>query len=115
MRKLVVAALAATVLGGVVGAADAAPGVVFGVEAVGAPAPVVQTQYFYGGRHFAWYAGGWRGPGFYWPGYAWRRGYGWGGPAGWRGWYAPGWRGPGWRGPGWRGGYYRRPWGRRYY
>ena len=38
-----------------------------------------QVQYFYGGENYCWYDGGWRGPGFYWCGYAWRRGYGWGG------------------------------------
>lgn len=43
---------------------------------------------------------GWLGPGWYWCGYAWRSGYGWGGPWGWgwgrgwgRGWgYGHGWR-----------------------
>jgi len=46
--------------------ADAQVGVV-----VGAPGP---GAYFWGGRHYCWYGGGWRGPGFYWCGYAWRRG-----------------------------------------
>ncbi|MDB5593265.1 MAG: hypothetical protein JWM36_226 [Hyphomicrobiales bacterium] len=44
------------------------------------------AQYFYGGRRYCFYPNGWRGPGFYWCGYAWRRGYGWGGGQGWRGW-----------------------------
>lgn len=44
------------------------------------------VQYIYGGRNHCWYATGWRGPGWYWCGYRWRRGYGWGGPAGWQGW-----------------------------
>jgi hypothetical protein len=48
---------------------------------------VEQTQYFYGGRNYCWYPDGWRGPGFYWCGYNLRRGYGWGGGAGWRGWH----------------------------
>jgi hypothetical protein len=56
-----------------------------GVQTTG----VEQTQYFYGGRSYCWYDNGWRGPGFYWCGYAMRRGYGWGGGAGWRGWGGP--------------------------
>ena len=52
-----------------------------------------QAQFFWGGRNYCWYAGGWQGPGYYWCGYAWRRGYGWGGPIGWHGWGRPGWRG----------------------
>ncbi len=48
------------------------------------------AQYVYGGRNYCWYPGGWHGPGWYWCGYRWRRGYGWGGPAGWQGWtYGP--------------------------
>src|SRR5947209_6480982 len=47
---------------------------------------VEKTQYFYGGRNYCWYPDGWNGPGFYWCGYAFRPGFGWGGPIGWRGW-----------------------------
>jgi hypothetical protein len=51
--------------------------------------PLEQTQFYvFGGRHYCFYPGGWRGPGWYWCGYAWRRGFGWGGPQGWRGWHA---------------------------
>jgi hypothetical protein len=65
-------------------------------------APTLQdAQYLWGGRNYCWYPGGWRGPGYYWCGYAWRRGYGWGGPVGWHGW---GWGGRGWHGGGWHGG-----------
>jgi hypothetical protein len=46
-----------------------------------------QAQYYYGGRRYCWYRGGWRGPGWYWCGYSGRRGYGWGGGYGWRGWH----------------------------
>ncbi|WP_412772788.1 hypothetical protein [Nitrobacter sp.] len=45
------------------------------------------VQFFYGGRNYCWYDDGWRGPGFYWCGYAFRRGLGWGGGAGWHGWH----------------------------
>lgn len=55
------------------------------------------VQYFYGGRRYCFYPDGWRGPGYYWCGYAWRRGFGWGGPMGWRGWGRPG-PGPGFYG-----------------
>ncbi len=50
----------------------------------------VDVQYVYGGRNHCWYPNGWHGPGWYWCGYRWRRGLGWGGPAGWQGWaYGP--------------------------
>ena len=42
--------------------------------------------YYFGGRQYCWYDDGWQGPGWYWCGYAWRRGYGWGGGYGWRNW-----------------------------
>ena len=49
--------------------------------------PVEDAQYYvHGGRRYCFYPDGWRGPGYYWCGYAWRRGFGWGGPLGWRGW-----------------------------
>jgi hypothetical protein len=75
-------------------------------------APSLQdAQYLWAGRNYCWYPGGWHGPGYYWCGYSWRRGYGWGGPVGWNGWrwgyhgyYGGGWHGGGWHG-GWRGGH----------
>jgi hypothetical protein len=107
MHKMIGAAVsAATLLTSVAGvgvetAQAAQPQLIAGVETVGAPAPVQTVQYFYAGRNYCWYGGGWHGPGYYWCGYAWRRGFGWGGPYGWRGW---GPRGPGWRhGYGWHG------------
>jgi hypothetical protein len=50
---------------------------------------VEKTQFVFGGRQYCFYPAGWHGPGFYFCGYAWRRGLGWGGPVGWRGWAAP--------------------------
>lgn len=44
------------------------------------------VQFLYSGRRYCFYVDGWRGPGFYWCGYAHRRGRGWGGERGWRGW-----------------------------
>ena len=52
---------------------------------------VEQIQYIYGGRRHCWYDRAWHGPGWYWCGYAWRRGYGWGGPRGWNDWVWSGW------------------------
>jgi hypothetical protein len=66
---------------------DAAPErgtLVFG--GTGPGASLEQAQWLFGGRQYCWYDRGWRGPGWYWCGYAYRRGYGWGGPVGWRGW-----------------------------
>ncbi len=45
------------------------------------------VQYMYRGHRHCWYPGGWHGPGWYWCGYAHRRGMGWGGPRGWHGWH----------------------------
>ncbi len=59
---------------------------VFGVEPIGAPAPVQDVQFLFGGRNYCWYPAGWHGAGYYWCGYANRRGLGWGGPVGWHGW-----------------------------
>jgi len=50
------------------------------------PSDVQQAQFVFGGRNYCFYPNGWNGPGFYWCGYAYRRGLGWGGGYGWRGW-----------------------------
>ena len=91
MRKLtLVLAATASLLGGsaAFSAAQAqpAPQLFSGVYDRAAPPALVQAQFFWAGRNYCWYDGGWRGPGYYWCGYAWRRGYGWGGGYGWRGW-----------------------------
>jgi hypothetical protein len=104
MRRIATAAVLAGALLGmgsvsVATEASAAPPLVIGAEPVG-PVPIVEAQYAFGGRNYCWYPNAWRGPGYYWCGYAWRRGFGWGGGYGWRGWHEPGWRGgrPGWHG-----------------
>jgi hypothetical protein len=51
---------------------------------------IKQAQFIFGGRNCCFYLDGWHGPGFYWCGYAYRRGLGWGGPEGWRGWHHSG-------------------------
>ena len=98
MKNLTLSLLTAALLAGgaSVGGAQAAP--LGGNEHVSfaAQALVEKTQFYYGGREYCWYPGGWHGPGYYWCGYAYRRGLGWGGGYGWRGW-----------GPGYRGGEHR--------
>lgn len=91
MRKFVLAAaaaagfLAAPLLPG---SAEAAPIGAAGFAQAAQDMNLAETvQYVYRGRRHCWYPTGWRGSGWYWCGYRWRRGYGWGGPAGWRGWY----------------------------
>lgn len=90
------------------GAATAAPEptdarLIPGVYVAGDQVSLIKTQWMWRGRNYCWYNNGWRGPGYYWCGYAFRRGFGWGGPAGWHGWaydrgygHDRGWRN-GWR------------------
>ena len=82
---------------------EGAPGarLFYGIYSPSEPVALEKAQWFFGGQNYCWYVDGWRGPGFYWCGYAWRRGFGWGGPYGWHGWRG----GYGWRGRGWHGGY----------
>lgn len=92
MRNLPIALVAASalvagtgLLAGQTAATPIAPsGVVAGTDA----ASLLQNVQFYifGGRRYCWYDSGWNGPGWYWCGYAYRRGLGWGGGYGWHGW-----------------------------
>ncbi len=91
MRKFLFAAATAASLLSIspmVASAETSPSgeIIFGVDHPGDRPVADQVQFFWGGRNYCWYDGGWRGPGFYWCGYAWRRGIGWGGGYGWRGW-----------------------------
>ena len=92
MRKLLLGLAAATALTGVAimpatqAQAAPLPGVVVGVDTPNA-AVVEKTQVFiYLGHNYCWYDSAWNGPGWYWCGYGWRRGFGWGGGWGYRGW-----------------------------
>jgi len=90
MRKRLIGTTVALLLSTsvAIGHAEAAPSgqYIFGVDRAGELPSLDHVQFFFGGRNFCWYDDGWRGPGFYWCGYAFRSGYGWGGGAGWNGW-----------------------------
>jgi hypothetical protein len=88
---------------GLIAADSAGPPAQLVVYNANEPARLEKTQFFYGGRNYCWYLNGWRGPGYYWCGFNYRRGFGWGGGVGWNGW-GGGWR-DGWAGNGWRPGY----------
>jgi hypothetical protein len=120
----VVAAIAALGLAASASAAAAPQGLVSaayvdsGVYHPDGQVTLDKVQFIIGSQQYCWYPNGWRGPGFYLCGYAFRRGFGWGGPYGWNGWgggYPSGWRGGNWhgrwygaRGGGWRGGGFER-------
>ncbi len=72
-----------------VGAASAepAPQLIFGVDQPGDVVSLERVQFAFGGHSYCWYDAGWQGPGFYWCGYANRRGLGWGGGDGFHGWH----------------------------
>src|SRR5580692_11479024 len=93
MRPWIYAATTSLALLGALGGANALPVSHFMPTAL--PSDVEQAQFVFGGQNYCWYDNGWRGPGFYWCGYAWRRGLGWGGGAGWHGWGRGGGRGGG--------------------
>jgi hypothetical protein len=63
-----------------------ASGLIFGVDTAADRPTLDPVQYFWAGHNYCWYYNGWNGPGWYWCGYPWRRGFGWGGPYGWHGW-----------------------------
>ncbi len=48
-----------------------------------APSMIEQIQFFWNGQEYCFYDDGWRGPGWYICGYAWRQGLGWGGGRSW--------------------------------
>ena len=91
MRKLVISLLALGALACASTVAVAAPAAPAGeMSNVVHELDVIQkVQFVYMGHRHCWYPAGWHGPGWYWCGYAYRRGLGWGGPAGWHGWRHP--------------------------
>ncbi len=92
MRKLALALCAATALAGVNATshpAMAGPGLAGAVPSL-PDSGIEEAQYRWHGRSYCFYPNGWQGPGWYRCGWQRRRGMGWGGPMGWRGWEAPG-------------------------
>ena len=61
------------------------------------PFPSRPIPISFGNQRYCWYDSAWNGPGWYYCGYAFRRGYGWGGGSGWNNWR--------WAGRGGRGGW----------
>jgi len=103
MRKLALALCAASALAGANVAIQPAMAGVTPMGAIPAAPPngLDEVHYRWRGRSYCFYFDGWNGPGWYRCGWRHRRGMGWGGPMGWRGWDAP------------RGGmYHERPRGR---
>jgi hypothetical protein len=92
MKRVFVVVAAGAALATFATAAHAAalPGI-GGLRAAIADAGLVEQAqvrvYVYGGRRYCFYFNGWRGPGWYRCGFAWRRGLGWGGVYGWNQWY----------------------------
>lgn len=84
MKKIVLAAVLALSGAVVAGPVNALP--FNGLKTPLTAGDIQQVQFYFGGRNYCWYDAGWHGPGFYWCGYAFRRGLGWGGAYGWRGW-----------------------------
>jgi hypothetical protein len=86
--RSIVAATTLAIAGALAG--GTAQAAVIGLSAIGpaadAGAIVEPVQFRWGGYDYCWYPDGWRGPGWYWCGYAYRVGLGWGGPVGWNGW-----------------------------
>ncbi|HEY4923704.1 MAG TPA: hypothetical protein VII20_04745 [Roseiarcus sp.] len=87
-------------------AAEAAigDGVLGARQALANATQIENAQFIFGGQNYCWYDDGWRGPGWYWCGYANRSGLGWGGGVGWHGWRRGGGHGGGFRPGGGHGG-----------
>lgn len=91
MRYTLVGLTATAVIALGAGAQAAPLGATGGLAAASTTVNLAENaQFLWGGFSYCWYFDGWRGPGWYRCGFAWRRGFGWGGPRGWRSWAAPG-------------------------
>lgn len=88
--RFFVVAASALVVGGALTTGPARAAIQDGADTLRAAAQsgalLEQVQFRWGGYTYCWYDDGWRGPGWYWCGYAYRAGFGWGGPLGWNGW-----------------------------
>lgn len=81
--KTPVAATANTAVAAKPGGDD---GAALAAGALGVAGGVALASHRYSGHDYCWYNSGWHGAGFYRCSFAWRHGYGWGGPLGWHGW-----------------------------
>jgi hypothetical protein len=91
MRKLLFALTTSTALlsGAMITglSAIAAPGSIQGIATAAEDLGMIQNAAFiHEGRKHCWYGRGWHAAGWYWCGYAKRKGLGWGGEEGWNGW-----------------------------
>lgn len=89
MRHLKIAMAVALGIGGLSSLANTANATILatGVDAAADRLNLVdEVQFTYGGHRHCWYEDGWHGPGWYWCGYRMRRGAGWAGGEGFRGW-----------------------------
>jgi hypothetical protein len=89
MRPLKLALAVALGVGGLLSVAGAANATMAGTSASAAADRLTsfeQVDFIFGGRKHCWYTEGWNGPGWYWCGYNTRKGRGWGGGEGYRGW-----------------------------
>jgi hypothetical protein len=89
MRKLVFASAAtiALAISGMLLNSTANAAVGSGLSTTSQEFNLIQkTDWIFGGHKHCWYDEGWHGPGWYWCGYAHRKGHGWGGPEGFQGW-----------------------------
>jgi hypothetical protein len=88
--KMTIAAASVLAAGGLLAVGPAQAAMQGGADAIRAAAEsgaiAEQVQFRFGAYDYCWYDDGWRGPGWYWCGYAHRVGFGWGGPFGWNNW-----------------------------
>jgi len=88
--RFVIVAASTLAIGGALAIGTAQAAVQGGADAMRAASEngsiIEQAQFRFGGYDYCWADDGWRGPGWYWCGYAYRPGFGWGGPIGWNSW-----------------------------
>jgi hypothetical protein len=88
--RFIIVAASALMIGGTLASGPAQAAMQGGADAIRAAsengAMTEQVQFRLGGYDYCWAEDGWRGPGWYWCGYAYRPGFGWGGPIGWNSW-----------------------------
>jgi len=88
--RLTMVAASALAIGGALSLGPAQAAVQGGAATIRAASEIgavtEQVQFRWSGHDYCWADDGWHGPGWYWCGYAYRTGFGWGGPIGWNSW-----------------------------